>query len=144
MTDTVFNFTVQFDLLYAYALEFEVEIHDTELPWGAPLAQLNMTSTNPTINGTHLFLNTTLIANNHSPFDLNGSFIFEIHNEHDEYIGQGTELVSLPAGSDVTLPLEIAAVLENPGAFTGRGVLIAAFTAPQLAQPIEVWREPYG
>jgi hypothetical protein len=144
LTDTVFNLTVQFNLRYAYALEFEVEIQDTELPWGAPLAQLNITSNNPTINSTHLLLNMTLSANNHAPFDLNGSLIVEIHNEQMEYIGRGTELVSFPAQSDVMIPLEIAAIVENPGAFTGRGIITVSFTAPQLTQPIEIWREMYG
>ena len=143
-TDTIFNLTVQFNLLYAYALEFEVEIQDTELPWGAPLAQLNITSYNPTINSTHLLLNMIFSANNHSPFNLNGSLIFEVYNEQEEYIGQGTKLVALPALSDVMFLYEIAAVLENPGAFTGRGVITVSFTTPQLAQPIEVWRETYG
>jgi hypothetical protein len=143
-TDTVFNLTLQFNLLYAYALEFEVEIQDTELPWGAPLAQLNLTSDAPVVNSTHLLLNMTLEAENHAPFDLNGSLIFEIYNEHEEFIGQGTELVSLLAISDITLPLEIAAFLENPGALTGRGIIIVSFTAPQIMQPIEVWRESYG
>jgi hypothetical protein len=143
-TDTVFNLTLQFNLLYAYALEFEVEIQDTKLPWGAPLAQLNLTSDAPVVNSTHLLLNMTLEAENHAPFDLNGSLIFEIYNEHEEFIGQGTELVSLLAISDITLPLEIAAFLENPGALTGRGIIIVSFTAPQIMQPIEVWRESYG
>jgi hypothetical protein len=144
LTDTVFNLTVQFNLRYAYALEFEVEIQDTELPWGAPLAQLNIISNNPTINSTHLLLNMTLSASNHAPCDLNGSLIFEIYNEQGEYIGRGTELVSFFAQSDVTLPLEIAAIVEHPGAFTGRGRITVSFTAPQLTQPIEIWREMYG
>lgn len=142
--DTVFNLTVQFNIVYAYAFEFEVEIHDTELPWGAPLAQLNITSDTPTVNGTHLLLNMTLSANNHSPFDLNGSLIFEVHNEQETYIGQGAELVSVSALSDVMLLLESAVVLENPGAFTGRGIITVFFTTPHLTQPIEVWRETYG
>lgn len=143
-TDTVFNLTVQFNLLYAYVLEFEVEIQDTELPWGAPLAHLDIASHNPTMNSSHLLLNMTLRASNHSPFNLNGSFIFEVHNEREEYVGQGTELVYLPALSNATLPLEIAVILENPGVYTGRGRITVSFTAPQFTQPIEVWREPYG
>ena len=143
-TDTIFNLTVQFNLLYAYALEFEVEIQDTELPWGAPLAQLNITANHPTINSTHLLLNMTLRANNHSFFDLNGSLLFEVYNEQEEYIGQGTGLISLPAFSEIMLPYEVAAVLENPGAFTGRGIITVFFSTPQLTQPIEVWRETYG
>lgn len=143
-TDSVFNLTLQFKLQYAYALGFEVEIQDNALPWGAPLAQLNITTGIPTTNGTHLFLNLTLGADNHSPFDLNGSLIFEIYNEQAEYIGQGTEIVTLPSLSYSALPLEIAALLENPGAFTGRGIIIVSFATPHIAQPIEVWREEYG
>jgi len=78
------------------------------------------------------------------PFDLNGSLIFEVHNEQETYIGQGAELVSISALSDVMLPLELAVVLENPGAFTGQGRITVSFTTPHLTQPIEVWRETYG
>jgi hypothetical protein len=143
-TDTIFNLTLQLNLRYASALEFKVEIHDTELPWGAPLTELNITSSDPIVNSTHLLLNTTITADNHSPFDLNGSLIFEIYNEHEEYIGQGNEPVLLPAGSPASLPLEIAVLLEDPGAVTGRGVIIISFASPQLTQPIEIWRDTYG
>jgi hypothetical protein len=143
-TDSVFNLTLQFTLQYAYALGFDVEIQDTALPWDAPLAQLNISSGIPTGNGTHVLLNITLEADNHSLFDLNGSLIFEMYNEQAEYIGQGTEIVAFPSGSPITMPLEIAVLLENPGAFTGRGRISVSFTTPQITQPIEIWREEYG
>jgi hypothetical protein len=143
-TDNVFNLTLQFKLQYAYALGFEVEIQDTALPWGAPLAQLNITSGIPTGNGTHVLLNMTLEADNHSPFDLNGSLLVEMYNEQAEYLGQDTETVAFPSLSPITAPIEIAALLENPSAFTGRGIMSVSFTTPHITQPIEIWREEYG
>ncbi len=144
VTDSIFNLTLQYTLHYAYALAFEVEIQDNIVPWGAPLANLNITTSTPIENSTHILSNMTVEADNHSPFDLNGFLLFEMYNEQAEYLGQGTEYVSLPSMSNGIWPILIATLLENPGAYTGRGVIVISLMASGMMQPIEIWREDYG
>ena len=143
--DTEFKIDFSMGFGYAHALGFQMEMMNTSMPWGAPLYGLNITEIGtPTFNGSQLRIDITLILENHSFFDVNGTLHLEALNEANEYIGYGRSLINLPSNTKLNEPIKVAIAIENPFNYTGKGTIKAEFEHMYSDYPVELEEISYG
>jgi hypothetical protein len=142
--DTELKIDLSIGFRYAKALGFQLDVEDMLIPWGAPLYGLNITEIgSPSFNGTHLVVDVTLELENHSFFDVNGTFSIEAYNEVEDYIGAGQGVVTVPSYSRFDETIEVVFILDNPLNYTGKGTITFAFTIPTIDYSVRLSME-YG